>query len=64
MVLGIVGYVAKGIALGVVGVLFVVAAVTVLVSEVVPLLLAPLLVLLLLKTCAPTVERIRAEYTA
>lgn len=53
-----------GVTVGVAALLFVLAGTTVLLSEVVPLLLAPLFALALLRTCAPMVERIRAEFTA
>jgi hypothetical protein len=51
------------VTVGVACLLFAVAGVTMLVSEVVPLLLAPLVVLLLVRTCAPMAERIRTEFT-
>jgi hypothetical protein len=52
-----------GVTVGVACLLLAVAGMTLLVSEVVPLLLAPLLLLMLLRTCAPMVERIRTEFT-
>jgi hypothetical protein len=55
---------APGVTVGVACLLFVVVALTLLVSEIVPLLAAPLFVLLLLRTCAPLIARIRTEFTA
>jgi hypothetical protein len=53
-----------GVTVGVACLLVVVAGLTLLLPEVVPLLLAPLFVLALVRTCAPMIERIRAEFTA
>jgi hypothetical protein len=55
---------APGVTVGVACVLVVTVGATVLLSEVVPLLLAPLLVLALVRVCAPMTGRIRAEFTA
>lgn len=55
---------APGVTVGVACLLFVVVGATLLISEIVPVLAAPLLVLVLLRTCAPVIERIRAEFTA
>jgi hypothetical protein len=53
-----------GVTLGVVCLLVVAAGVTLLLSEVVLVLAAPLFLLVLLRTCTPLVERIRSEFTA
>lgn len=55
---------APGVTLGVACVLVVTVGATLLLSEVVPLLVAPLLVLALVRVCAPMTERIRTEFTA
>jgi hypothetical protein len=53
-----------GVTVGVACLLFVVAGATLLISEIVPLLVAPIFVLTLLRTCAPMLARIRTEFTA
>jgi hypothetical protein len=55
---------APGVTVGVACVLVLAVGTTLLLSEVVPLLLAPLLVLALVRVCAPMTERIRTEFTA
>jgi hypothetical protein len=55
---------APGVTVGVACLLVVAVGVTLLLSEVVLLVAAPLFVLALLRTCAPLVGRIHAEFTA
>jgi uncharacterized membrane protein YesL len=55
---------APGVTVAVAALLVVAVGVTALLSEVVPLVAAPLFVLALVRACAPMTERIRAEFTA
>jgi hypothetical protein len=52
------------VTIGVAALVFVAVGVTLLLSEVVLLLAAPLFVLALVRTCAPMAERIKVEFTA